>query len=180
MEKESEKKVGRGDERRERIKNEILKAKREAGLDPPAEIPIGERFRVESLSRPAGAVSIELDLQSVVRGDLNADFLESYGDPDGRRLLKQLSGPLGLDRAALLGKVEQALDRLSGPGVARLAGAISDQLNLAASVAPGDEGVAKLRARLDELRFGPVDYSDGDKERLGGGQKRGGNDSRGR
>lgn len=173
MTEEAKRKAGGRDDRRERIREEVLKAKREAGLDPPAEIPIGDRFRAESLSRPPGAASIELDLRTVVRGEINDDFLASYGEPDDSRVLEKLRVSLDLDRDALLAKAEQALERLSDRGAINLATAISDQLNLAARVAPGDERVAKLRAQLDDVRFGPVDYSAEDKDQPGGGQERG-------
>jgi len=157
--------------RAERIREEILKAKQVAGIQPPGLIPRGEAFRAETISRPDGAISKELGLPSL-RGEINFDSLESYGEPQDVALLKMLKKNINLDSDLILAKAERAIERLTGSNAPRLASVLSAQINMAASISPKDKRVLALCKKLDDVQYGNIDFSKADKDQPGGAQKR--------
>ena len=153
-------------ERSERIKEEILQAKKVAGLQPPTAVPLGKAFRSEKLSRPEGAVSFELQHAGLVRGAADADFVGGHGLKIDDRIAK-----LGFNAEQVLDEAERAIDRLKGPEGVRLAFRLSEQLNLATALNAENARLETIRAKLDAVRFGKVDYSKGDKDQPGDGQR---------
>lgn len=152
-------------DRTRRIREEIIKAKEVAGIAPPRLIPRGATFRSESSSRPAGAVSRELD-SPVLRGEANMDFIATSAEPEA--LGKPMAVVVGAYRKAILKRAEAALDALSAEHAPRLIESIAEQLNLAAMAAPGDIDVAKLLAKFNEIRFADVNFND-EQDKPGGG-----------
>lgn len=165
------KKTPSGADRSERIKEEILQAKKVAGLQPPTAVPLGDTFRSETLTRPDGAVSFELHHAGLVRGAADADFAGGHGLKIDDRIAKLVGAKLAVSPEAMLDDAERAIDRLKGPEGARLASQLSEQLNLATALNAEDPRLETIRAKLDAVRFGDVDYSKADQDQPGGGQR---------
>jgi hypothetical protein len=87
------------------------------------------------------------------------------------RIAKLVSAKLAFNADQVLDEAERAIDRLKGPEGVRLASQLSEQLNLATALNAEDARLEKIRAKLDAVRFGDVDYSKGDKDQPGGGQR---------
>jgi hypothetical protein len=147
-------------ERVKRIREEILKAKEVAGINPPMLVPRGDAFRSATSSRPLGAMSHERDLPQL-RGFLNDDVLAT--GPEPTKLPKSLVEKMGKPSRAVLGQIEMALEQMeSNKTPSKLREAVANHLNMMAAIHEGDKSVAKLSDRFDALRFGRVTFKDQD------------------
>ena len=152
-------------ERAERIREEILKAKEVAGLNPPRLVPRGDAFRSATSSRPCGATSRELDMPQL-RGALNDDVIPTVSEPE--KLSKAMIAKLGKPNNAVLCRVEQALELMEEGKVSpQLCEAVASHLNMFAALGYENKSVAGLRERFDTLRYSQV--SPKDLERSPGG-----------
>jgi hypothetical protein len=149
------------EERIERIRKELVEAKRIAGVDPPRLIPRGESFRAETSGRPPGALAMELAQPELVQ-NLEDDAHAGFAAADDTDLAPLLRKALGDNLEPVLMRAERALQVLEerGDDGRRIAGAIAEQINLAAAAFPDSERAGELLGRLDRIRFDGVEFRD--------------------
>lgn len=167
---ENKKASGEGRPRADRIRDEIIAAKK-SGIQAPFQVSTGETFRSETTSRPLGAISVESENASLV-GGLNRDYLSSQMAPPQSGLAEAILRQAGDDPNMPLMQLENAVRRVSQTASPQTLRAIGEQVNLASVLNPDDKRIARVRTALDDFHYGPVDIDALEQGSPGGGVKR--------
>ena len=156
--------------REERVRQEILAAKKH-GIDPPRQIPRGERFTVEGMSRPPSALARAAAIAEFQRAH-NADVVEALAAPASKPVRDIVRRHVGGNLEPVFSKLEADIDRLTRGGSPARMRSVGDTLNLLKRLGFDTARTEALTRKLDDIRFGGVDYVPSKKGVPGGAHKR--------